>query len=130
MVVVLATHRLRIGAKGGRGEISSVHLEHFLMKCHQLLCRKPALVSAVEDGQVPKSFSEIQPGMLLVGFVKSIKDYGVFVQFPSGLSGLAPKAVSALHLQGSFRPLGPVGKQEYFNPVEVGFAWLGEGRRP
>lgn len=58
-----------------------------------LLCRKPALVSAVEDGQVPKSFSEIQPGMLLVGFVKSIKDYGVFVQFPSGLSGLAPKAI-------------------------------------
>ncbi|XP_021101261.1 protein RRP5 homolog isoform X2 [Heterocephalus glaber] len=58
-----------------------------------LLCRKPALVSSVEAGQDPKSFSEIQPGMLLVGFVKSIKDYGVFVQFPSGLSGLAPKAI-------------------------------------
>ncbi|XP_060142041.1 protein RRP5 homolog isoform X3 [Globicephala melas] len=58
-----------------------------------LLCRKPALVSAVEGGQDPKSFSEIHPGMLLVGFVKNIKDYGVFVQFPSGLSGLAPKAI-------------------------------------
>ncbi|XP_007938068.1 protein RRP5 homolog [Orycteropus afer afer] len=58
-----------------------------------VLCRKPALVSAVEGGQDPKSFSEIHPGMLLIGFVKSIKDYGVFVQFPSGLSGLAPKAV-------------------------------------
>ncbi|XP_054937411.1 protein RRP5 homolog [Physeter macrocephalus] len=58
-----------------------------------LLCRKPALVSAVEGGQDPKSFSEIHPGMLLIGFVKNIKDYGVFVQFPSGLSGLAPKAI-------------------------------------
>ncbi|XP_012517090.1 PREDICTED: protein RRP5 homolog [Propithecus coquereli] len=58
-----------------------------------LLCRKPALVSTVESGQDPKNFSEIHPGMLLVGFVKSIKDYGVFIQFPSGLSGLAPKAI-------------------------------------
>ncbi|XP_066094534.1 protein RRP5 homolog isoform X1 [Saccopteryx bilineata] len=60
---------------------------------HVLLCRKPSLVSTVEGGQDPKTFSEIHPGMLLVGFVKSIKDYGVFVQFPSGLSGLAPKAI-------------------------------------
>uniref|UniRef100_A0A8C6W9K4 Protein RRP5 homolog n=1 Tax=Nannospalax galili TaxID=1026970 RepID=A0A8C6W9K4_NANGA len=60
---------------------------------HVLLCRKPALVSTVEGGQDPKSFSEIQPGMLLIGFVKSVKDYGVFVQFPSGLSGLAPKTI-------------------------------------
>ncbi|XP_042545191.1 protein RRP5 homolog isoform X1 [Dipodomys spectabilis] len=60
---------------------------------HLLLCRKPSLVSTVEGGQDPKSFSEIQPGMLLIGFVRSIMDYGVFVQFPSGLSGLAPKAL-------------------------------------
>ncbi|XP_012625869.1 protein RRP5 homolog isoform X4 [Microcebus murinus] len=60
---------------------------------HILLCRKPALVSTVEGGQDPKNFSEIHPGMLLIGFVKSIKDYGVFIQFPSGLSGLAPKAI-------------------------------------
>ncbi|XP_054974742.1 protein RRP5 homolog isoform X2 [Sorex araneus] len=60
---------------------------------HILLCRKPALVSTVEGGQNPKSFAEIHPGMLLIGFVKCIKDYGVFVQFPSGLSGLAPKAL-------------------------------------
>ncbi|XP_008062393.1 protein RRP5 homolog, partial [Carlito syrichta] len=58
-----------------------------------LLCRKPALVSAVAGGQDPGAFSEIRPGMLLLGFVRSIRDYGVFVQFPSGLSGLAPKAI-------------------------------------
>ncbi|XP_062957884.1 protein RRP5 homolog isoform X2 [Cynocephalus volans] len=60
---------------------------------HILLCRKPALVSTVEGGQDPKNFSEIHTGMILIGFVKSIKDYGVFIQFPSGLSGLAPKAI-------------------------------------
>uniref|UniRef100_A0A8C6N5J9 Protein RRP5 homolog n=1 Tax=Mus spicilegus TaxID=10103 RepID=A0A8C6N5J9_MUSSI len=60
---------------------------------HILLCRKPALVSTVEGGQDPKSLSEIQPGMLLIGFVKCIKEYGVFVQFPSGLSGLSPKTI-------------------------------------
>ncbi|XP_036591860.1 protein RRP5 homolog [Trichosurus vulpecula] len=60
---------------------------------HIVLCRKPALISAVESGQDPKVFSEFQPGMLLTGFVKSVKAYGVFVQFPSGLTGLAPKSV-------------------------------------
>lgn len=54
------------------------------------------MVSTVEGGQDPKSLSEIQPGMLLIGFVKCIKDYGVFVQFPSGLSGLSPKTVSSV----------------------------------
>lgn len=81
--------------EGGEVDIPSTLLQHSLMKCFQFLCRKPALVSTVEGGQDPKSFSEIHPGMLLIGFVKSIKDYGVFVQFPSGLSGLAPKAVSS-----------------------------------
>ncbi|XP_074089895.1 protein RRP5 homolog [Macrotis lagotis] len=59
---------------------------------HIVLCRKPALIAAVENDQDPKNFSELQPGMLLTGFVKSIRAYGVFVQFPSGLSGLAPKS--------------------------------------
>uniref|UniRef100_A0A7M4F1A3 Protein RRP5 homolog n=1 Tax=Crocodylus porosus TaxID=8502 RepID=A0A7M4F1A3_CROPO len=59
---------------------------------HVMLCRKPALISAVEEGQVVRSFSEIQPGMQLTGFVKNIMPYGVFVEFPFGLAGLAPKA--------------------------------------
>ncbi|OWK07456.1 PDCD11, partial [Cervus elaphus hippelaphus] len=67
---------------------------------HRVLCLSASeervvsfLGCRVEGGQNPKSFSEIHPGMLLIGFVKNIKDYGVFVQFPSGLSGLAPKAI-------------------------------------
>lgn len=40
-----------------------------------------------------KSFSDIQPGLLLTGFVRNVMPYGVFVEFPYGLTGLAPKSV-------------------------------------
>uniref|UniRef100_A0A8C3T665 Protein RRP5 homolog n=1 Tax=Chelydra serpentina TaxID=8475 RepID=A0A8C3T665_CHESE len=59
---------------------------------HITLCRKPALISAVQEEQVVRSFSEIQPGMQLAGYVRNIMSYGVFVEFPFGLAGLAPKA--------------------------------------
>ncbi|GAB1302513.1 Protein RRP5 homolog [Apodemus speciosus] len=71
----------------------SDHVANGPLLHHWLQTGKPALVSTVEGGQDPKSLSEIQPGMLLIGFVKCIKDYGVFVQFPSGLSGLSPKTI-------------------------------------
>uniref|UniRef100_A0A452J1I0 Protein RRP5 homolog n=1 Tax=Gopherus agassizii TaxID=38772 RepID=A0A452J1I0_9SAUR len=59
---------------------------------HITLCRKPAMISAVQEDQVVRSFSEIQPGMQLTGYVRNIMSYGVFVEFPFGLAGLAPKA--------------------------------------
>ncbi|XP_013924129.1 PREDICTED: protein RRP5 homolog isoform X1 [Thamnophis sirtalis] len=59
---------------------------------HILLSRKPALISFMEDEHVVKSFADIQPGILLTGFVRNIMSYGVFVEFPYGLTGLAPKS--------------------------------------
>ncbi|XP_029466152.1 protein RRP5 homolog [Rhinatrema bivittatum] len=56
------------------------------------MCRKPSVMSAVEEGLVVKTFSEVHQGMLLTGFVKNIMTYGVFVEFPYGLFGLAPKS--------------------------------------
>lgn len=41
-----------------------------------------------------KDFSEISVGMQLIGWIKNIMPYGVFVEFPHGLVGLAPKSVS------------------------------------
>lgn len=41
-----------------------------------------------------KEFSEIKVGMQLIGWIKNIMPYGVFVEFPHGLVGLAPKSVS------------------------------------
>lgn len=35
----------------------------------------------------------MEPGMLLTGFVRNVMPYGVFVEFPCGLTGLAPKSV-------------------------------------
>uniref|UniRef100_A0A8C8RC37 Protein RRP5 homolog n=1 Tax=Pelusios castaneus TaxID=367368 RepID=A0A8C8RC37_9SAUR len=61
---------------------------------HITLCRKPAVIAAVQEEQVARNFSEIQPGMQLTGYVRNIMPYGVFVEFPFGLTGLVPKAMS------------------------------------
>ncbi|XP_053927644.1 protein RRP5 homolog [Cuculus canorus] len=58
---------------------------------HIILSRKSAVISAVQDEQVVRCFSEIQPGMLLTGYVRNVMPFGVFVEFPFGVTGLAPK---------------------------------------
>ncbi|NWI11122.1 RRP5 protein, partial [Crypturellus soui] len=58
---------------------------------HIILSRKSAVISAVQEEQVVRTFSEIQPGMLLTGYVRNVMPFGVFVEFPYGLTGLAPK---------------------------------------
>ncbi|NXU73502.1 RRP5 protein, partial [Oreotrochilus melanogaster] len=58
---------------------------------HMILSRKSAVISAVQEEQVVRSFSEIQPGMLLTGYVRNVMPFGVFVEFPFGVTGLAPK---------------------------------------
>lgn len=50
---------------------------------------------------VAKDFSEVTVGLQMIGWIKNIMSYGVFVEFPYGLVGLAPKSVSTwlyLHL--------------------------------
>uniref|UniRef100_A0A665SY91 Protein RRP5 homolog n=1 Tax=Echeneis naucrates TaxID=173247 RepID=A0A665SY91_ECHNA len=56
------------------------------------LTKKPLVRWSVEEGLVAKDFSEITVGMQLIGWVKNIMPYGVFVEFPYGLVGLAPKS--------------------------------------
>ncbi|XP_016326215.1 protein RRP5 homolog [Sinocyclocheilus anshuiensis] len=56
------------------------------------LTKKPLLKACLEDDGIPKNFSELQVGMQMVGWVKNIMPYGVFVDFPYELFGLAPKA--------------------------------------
>ncbi|KAJ8001870.1 hypothetical protein DPEC_G00173890 [Dallia pectoralis] len=57
------------------------------------LTKKPALKSSLaEGGVVATEFSDITVGMQLIGWVKSIMPYGLFVQFPCNLVGLAPKS--------------------------------------
>lgn len=58
------------------------------------LTKKPAVRQLLEEGVTPTDFSEITVGMQLTGWIRNILDYGVFVEFPHGLVGLAPKSVS------------------------------------
>uniref|UniRef100_A0A8C4IHY3 Protein RRP5 homolog n=1 Tax=Dicentrarchus labrax TaxID=13489 RepID=A0A8C4IHY3_DICLA len=55
------------------------------------LTKKPIVRWSLEEGVVAKDFSEITVGMQLIGWIKNIMSYGVFVEFPYGLVGLAPK---------------------------------------
>ena len=57
----------------------------------RLTC-KPALIQAFQSERVPKLFSEVKAGMEIVGFVKNITSFGIFVEFADGLTGLLPKA--------------------------------------
>ncbi|XP_038146651.1 protein RRP5 homolog [Cyprinodon tularosa] len=54
--------------------------------------KKPIVRWSLEEGAVAKDFSEVTVGMQLIGWIKSIMSYGVFVEFPYGLVGLAPKS--------------------------------------
>ncbi|KAM3622776.1 uncharacterized protein V6R79_002928 [Siganus canaliculatus] len=56
------------------------------------LTKKPTVKWSLEEGMVAKDFSEITVGMQLVGWIRNIMPYGVFVEFPYGLVGLAPKS--------------------------------------
>ncbi|CAK6962864.1 protein RRP5 homolog [Scomber scombrus] len=56
------------------------------------LTKKPTVRWSLEEGVVAKEFSEITVGMQLIGWIKNIMSYGVFVEFPYGLVGLAPKS--------------------------------------
>ncbi|XP_068581648.1 protein RRP5 homolog isoform X2 [Cebidichthys violaceus] len=57
-----------------------------------MVTKKPTVRWSLEEGVVAKDFSEVTVGMQLVGFIKNIMSYGVFVEFPYGLVGLAPKS--------------------------------------
>ncbi|KAM7418676.1 hypothetical protein PAMA_016009 [Pampus argenteus] len=56
------------------------------------LTKKPTVRWSLEEGVVAKDFSEITVGMQLIGWIKNIMPYGVFVEFPYGLVGLTPKS--------------------------------------
>ncbi|XP_068445534.1 protein RRP5 homolog isoform X2 [Clinocottus analis] len=59
------------------------------------ITKKPTVRWSLEEGVVAKDFSEVTVGMQLIGWIKNIMSYGVFVEFPYGLVGLAPKSAMA-----------------------------------
>ena len=57
----------------------------------RLTC-KPSLVQGFQSGEVPSVFSDVRPGSKIVGFVKNVALFGIFVEFADGLTGLLPKS--------------------------------------
>ncbi|KAM9314482.1 protein RRP5 homolog [Pholidichthys leucotaenia] len=64
-------------------------------KQNMTVTKKPTVRWSLEEGVVAKDFSELVVGLQLVGWIKSVMPYGVFVEFPYGLTGLAPIAAIA-----------------------------------
>ncbi|KAJ3614113.1 hypothetical protein NHX12_017689 [Muraenolepis orangiensis] len=56
------------------------------------LTQKPLVRQSMEVGLFAKGFSDILVGMNLTGWIKRVMPYGVFVEFPCGVMGLAPKS--------------------------------------
>ncbi|XP_062399126.1 protein RRP5 homolog [Sardina pilchardus] len=61
-------------------------------KLNVILTKKPLVRACLERGAAATEFSGLRLGLELTGWVKNVMPYGVFVEFPHGLYGLAPKA--------------------------------------
>ena len=62
---------------------------------NQIVSCKPLLVAATRsNSEIVRDFSELQSDALLLGVLRHAMSYGVFVEFPNNIVGLAPKAVS------------------------------------
>ncbi|RMX61399.1 hypothetical protein pdam_00018294 [Pocillopora damicornis] len=58
---------------------------------------KPSLVKAASEERLITSFNDVEVGMILPGFIKKVMSYGVFVEFSTGIFGLAPNSFLADH---------------------------------
>ncbi|XP_019627856.1 PREDICTED: protein RRP5 homolog [Branchiostoma belcheri] len=55
-------------------------------------CSRATGAAAVTSGQVVERFADLQTDRVLCGWVRTVRSFGVFVEFPGGWVGLAPKA--------------------------------------
>jgi rRNA biogenesis protein RRP5 len=56
-----------------------------------ILCNRPSLVKASQNGTLLKKFDDLRPGKTVTGFISNITADGAFVNFAAGLCGLIPK---------------------------------------
>ncbi|XP_022096574.1 protein RRP5 homolog [Acanthaster planci] len=59
--------------------------------CAIVTC-KPMLIEARQNKELVRGFSEVQSGTLVMGVVKRVMPYGIFIELPNNVVGLAPKA--------------------------------------
>jgi len=56
---------------------------------------KPSLVKAASEGRLLTNFNDLEVGMTLPGVVKKLMSYGIFIEFSTGIFGLAPNSFLA-----------------------------------
>ncbi|KIX08571.1 uncharacterized protein Z518_03227 [Rhinocladiella mackenziei CBS 650.93] len=83
-----AFHKIRVGQKIDNVLILQVQAKRRLV----LVSNKQSLVHAAQEGSFLKSYEQLQRGAIVTGYVSSITDDGVFVNFAGGISGLITKS--------------------------------------
>ncbi|KAL9983734.1 hypothetical protein ACROYT_G005955 [Oculina patagonica] len=56
---------------------------------------KPSLLKAASEKSLLTNFKDLEVGMILPGFVKKVMSYGIFIEFSTGIFGLAPNSFLA-----------------------------------
>jgi rRNA biogenesis protein RRP5 len=82
-----AFNKIRVGQKLEKLGILQVQAKRRLV----VVTNKKSLLDAAQNGSLLKSYEQLQPGALFIGYVSNITDNGVFVSFASGISGLITK---------------------------------------
>lgn len=79
--------RIRVGQKLNDLLIISIRKAHRLIQ----VTNKPSLKRALEQGELPTKFEQLEVNKRVTGLVKNVTADGLFVQFPGGLTGFLPK---------------------------------------
>ncbi|KIW33568.1 uncharacterized protein PV07_00407 [Cladophialophora immunda] len=83
-----ALSKVRVGQKLENVLILQVLAKRRLV----LVSNKQSLVQAAQGGTLLRSYEQLQPNVVVTGFVKNITEDGVFAGFAAGITGLIPKA--------------------------------------
>ncbi|XP_033633254.1 protein RRP5 homolog [Asterias rubens] len=57
---------------------------------HAVVTQKPMLIQAKQNKELIKEFNELQSDAVVMGVVKRVMKYGLFIELPNNLVGLAP----------------------------------------
>lgn len=79
-----ALNKIRVGQKLEGLLILDVQAKRRLV----VLCNRPGLIKAAEQGKLLKSFEDLHVGSPVTGFISNITPAGVYVSFASRISGL------------------------------------------
>ncbi|XP_041477321.1 protein RRP5 homolog [Lytechinus variegatus] len=84
-----------------------------------LTCKPLLLNAARNETEIVRDFSELETDMILLGVLRQTMSYGVFVEFPNNIVGLAPKSIMADEFVSDTAKLFEVGQTLRAKVTEV-----------